>query len=200
MTLRRSARVGRLAAALVSLCALLVLVACAPRTAEESRASVASRNTTSMSWDSKPSSAAGDPKGSSVVGSASSTSAVTSPSTDASIAIRAQLDTWCGGVNNHHLDEKMSVYADVISPFFGKTTATKAQVRRVFASPFSRWRRMRQHLETVDVDVRGERATVRLYKTWRYDGHPGWAEERLSFTHTSRGWLITSEQDIRASE
>jgi ketosteroid isomerase-like protein len=121
------------------------------------------------------------------------------PATDAASEIREVLDTWCGGVNNHNLDQKISTYADVVSPFFGETKVTKAEVRKVFARPFAMYKHMSQRLERIDIKVKGDSAVARVYKTRVYDGHPGWAEERLGLARTPDGWRIVSEQDIRAS-
>lgn len=109
-------------------------------------------------------------------------------------------DRWCAGVNSHDLELKLSAYADVVSPFYGKARATKAEVRKVFGGAFAQYKRMRQRLERVDIKVSGDLATVVIYKTRVYDGDPGWAEERLGLARKPDGWRIVSEQDIRASD
>jgi ketosteroid isomerase-like protein len=120
---------------------------------------------------------------------------------DAAQEIRAMLDDrWTAGVNRHDLDLKLSAYADTVSPFFGRTTATKAAVRKVFAVAFDRYRTMTQRLERVDIKVTGDRAVVVVYKTRVYDGDPGWSEERLGLARTAQGWRIVSERDIRSSD
>jgi ketosteroid isomerase-like protein len=123
-----------------------------------------------------------------------------SQATESEREIRAVLDRWAGGVNDHDLDEKMGTYADTISPFFGMAKATKADARKVFGGAFSRYEHMSQQLERIDIKVTGDRAVVVVYKTRVYDGDPGWAEERIGFERTPDGWRIVSEQDIRASD
>jgi hypothetical protein len=120
---------------------------------------------------------------------------------DAAQEIRAVLDDrWTAGVNRHDLDLKLSAYAGTVSPFFGKPMATKAQVRKVFAVAFDRYRSMKQRLERIDITVTGDRAVVVVYKTRVYDGDPGWSEERLGLARTAAGWRIVSERDIRSSD
>lgn len=124
----------------------------------------------------------------------------TPPST---IEVNEVLESWAGAARAHNLDLQMSYYADVVSPYFGRRTISKAEIRTDRSVAYRRYPRLDIQLSNINVvvDASGTQATATFDKSFTFSSadksFSGMVNTRLWLAKFGSQWLITGEKDLK---
>jgi serine/threonine protein kinase len=117
--------------------------------------------------------------------------------------VNAVLDSWAGAARAHNLDFQMTHYSNVVSPYFGRRSIAKAQIRADRSVAYRRYSRLDIELSNINVVVNssGTQATATFDKRFTFSGEAksfsGMVNTRLWLAKFGFQWLITGEKDLK---
>lgn len=117
--------------------------------------------------------------------------------------VTALLESWAGAARAHDLDLQMTYYTDVVSPYFGRRSAGRTEVRADRAVAYRRYPRLDIQLSNINVviDSSGTQATATFDKSFIFSSDErsfsGVVNTRVWLTKFGRQWLITGEKDLK---
>lgn len=117
--------------------------------------------------------------------------------------VNATLESWAGAARAHNLDLQMTYYADVVSPYFGRRTISKAGIRADRSVAYRRYPRLDIQLSNVNVEVdsSGTQATATFDKSFTFSSDEksfsGMVNTRVWLAKFGAQWLITGEKDLK---
>lgn len=117
--------------------------------------------------------------------------------------VSALLDSWAGAARAHNLDLQMTYYTDVVSPYFGRRRASRAEVRADRAVAYRRYSRLDIQLSDIKVliDSTGTQAAATFDKSYRFSSEDrsfsGMVNAQVWLTKIGAQWLITGEKDLK---
>jgi len=113
------------------------------------------------------------------------------------------LDSWAGAARAHNLDLQMTYYTDVVSPYFGRRSASRDEVRADRSVAYRRYPRLDIQLSNINVvvDSSGTQATATFDKSFIFSSDErsfsGMVNTKLWLTKFGPQWLITGEKDLK---
>ena len=117
--------------------------------------------------------------------------------------VNAVLESWAGAARAHNLDLQMTYYADVVSPYFGKRSISKAEIRADRSVAYRRYQRLDIQLSNVNIviDPSGTQATSSFDKSFTFSSDDrsfsGMVNTRVWLAKFGPQWLITGEKDLK---
>jgi serine/threonine protein kinase len=117
--------------------------------------------------------------------------------------VNALLDSWAGAARAHNLDLQMTYYTDVVSPYFGRRSASRAEIRADRSVAYRRYPRLDIQLNNINVvvDSSGTQATATFDKSFTFSSDErsfsGIVNTRVWLTKFGPQWLITGEKDLK---
>ena len=117
--------------------------------------------------------------------------------------VNALLDSWAGAARAHNLDLQMTYYTDVVSPYFGRRSASRAEIRADRSVAYRRYPRLDIQLSNINVvvDSSGTQATATFDKSFTFSSDErsfsGIVNTRVWLTKFGQQWLITGEKDLK---
>jgi serine/threonine protein kinase len=117
--------------------------------------------------------------------------------------VNAVLDSWAGAARAHNLDLQMTYYTDVVSPYFGRRSASRAEIRADRSVAYRRYPRLDIQLSNINVvfDSSGTQATATFDKSFTFSSDErsfsGMVNTRVWLTKFGPQWLITGEKDLK---
>ena len=117
--------------------------------------------------------------------------------------VNAVLDSWSGAARAHDLDLQMTNYTDVVSPYFGRRSASRAEIRADRAVAYRRYSRLDIQLSDIKIliDSSGTQATATFDKSFTfssdYSSFSGMVNTKLWLTKFGAQWLINGEKDLK---
>ena len=117
--------------------------------------------------------------------------------------VNGVLDSWAGAARAHNLDLQMSYYNEVVSPYFGRRTISKAEIRRDRSVAYRRYPQLDIQLSNINVvvDASGTQATATFDKSFTFSAvdksFSGMVNTRLWLAKFGSQWLITGEKDLK---
>lgn len=144
------------------------------------------------------SSGTGKAQGDDVDGGAATQPAV-DPDAEARQEIQTTLDDWVDGVNGQNVGMHVGAYADRVSPYFDRASATRSEIAAIKAKAFDgRYSSMQLSIDNVSIKVSGDTGRVTFSKSWTFTGsktYRGSCKQELGMTKTADGWKISSERE-----
>lgn len=118
---------------------------------------------------------------------------------DTRAELRASLNEWIAATNARDVGRQMTFYAPNVEAFYLSRNATRAAVREEKSRLFARARAV--DVRASDPEIRlgsdGRTAVMRFRKRYQIDERGGEVLQELRWRHTSSGWRIVSERDLR---
>jgi serine/threonine-protein kinase len=117
--------------------------------------------------------------------------------------VNAVLDSWAGAARAHNLDLQMTYYTDVVSPYFGRRSISKAEIRADRSVAYRRYPRLDIQLSNMNlvVDSSGTQATATFDKSFTFSSDDksfsGMVNTRVWLAKIGSQWLITGEKDLK---
>lgn len=117
--------------------------------------------------------------------------------------VNSLLDSWAGAARAHNLDLQMTYYTDVVSPYFGRRSASRAEIRADRSVAYRRYPRLDIQLSNINVvvDSSGTQATATFDKSFTFSSaersFSGMVNTRVWLTKFGPQWLITGEKDLK---
>jgi hypothetical protein len=117
--------------------------------------------------------------------------------------VNAVLDSWAGAARAHNLDLQMTYYTDVVSPYFGRLSASRAEIRADRSVAYRRYPRLDIQLSNINVvvDSSGTQATATFDKSFTFSSaersFSGMVNTKVWLTKFGPQWLITGEKDLK---
>jgi serine/threonine protein kinase len=117
--------------------------------------------------------------------------------------VNTLLDSWAGAARAHNLDLQMTYYTDVVSPYFGRRSASRDEVRADRSVAYRRYPRLDIQLSNINVvvDSSGTQATATFDKSFIFSSDErsfsGMVNTKLWLTKFGPQWLITGEKDLK---
>ena len=117
--------------------------------------------------------------------------------------VNAVLDSWAGAARAHDLDLQMTFYSDVVSPYFGKRTASRDHIRADRSVAYRRYAQLEVQLSNINVviDSSGTEAVATFDKSFTFSSDDknfsGMVNTRVWLTKFGSQWLITGEKDLK---
>ena len=121
----------------------------------------------------------------------------------ASQAVSETLTNWATASQSHDLEGHLSHYADIVSPYYGRNSASLSQVRADRARAYNLFTELNITLSNLKITFPAAgQANVILDKTWHFvrpDGRQsnGSVQQQIWLTQNGEQWLITGEKDLR---
>jgi hypothetical protein len=97
----------------------------------------------------------------------------------------------------------MTYYTDVVSPYFGRRSASRAEIRADRSVAYRRYPRLDIQLSNINVvvDSSGTQATATFDKSFTFSSDErsfsGIVNTRVWLTKFGPQWLITGEKDLK---
>jgi hypothetical protein len=113
------------------------------------------------------------------------------------------LESWADAARAHNLDLQMTYYTDVVSPYFGRRSISKAEIRADRAVAYRRYPRLDIQLSNINivVDSSGTQATATFDKSFTFSSDEksfsGMVNTRIWLAKFGPQWLITGEKDLK---
>ncbi len=117
--------------------------------------------------------------------------------------VNTALDLWAGAARAHNLDLQMTYYTDVVSPYFGRRSASRAEIRADRAVAYRRYPSIDIQLSNINVvlDPSGTQATATFDKSYTFSSNErtfsGSVSTRVWLAKFGMQWLITGEKDLK---
>jgi len=117
--------------------------------------------------------------------------------------VNALLDSWAGAARAHNLDLQMTYYTDVVSPYFGRRSASRAEIRTDRSVAYRRYPRLDIQLSNINivVDSSGTQATATFDKSFIFSSDEksfsGMVNTKVWLAKFGPQWLITGEKDLK---
>ena len=117
--------------------------------------------------------------------------------------VNAVLESWAGAARAHDLDLQMTYYTDLISPYFGRRSASRTEVRADRSVAYRLYPRLNIQLSNINVviDSSGTQATATFDKSFTFSSDEksfsGMVNTRVWLTKLGPQWLITGEKDLK---
>jgi ketosteroid isomerase-like protein len=122
---------------------------------------------------------------------------------EAATELRRALNEWINATNRRNIDRQMSFYMPQLSAFYLTRNTPRSAVRAEKNKAFSTARSIDIRAEDPEIIFQdgGRTAIMRFRKQYRIAGHrqtrSGEVVQELRWHHSSDGWLISSERDVR---
>jgi serine/threonine protein kinase len=117
--------------------------------------------------------------------------------------VNALLESWAGAARAHNLDLQMTYYTDVVSPYFGRRSASRAEIRADRSVAYRRYPRLDIQLSNINiaVDSSGTQATATFDKSFMFSSDEksfsGMVNTKVWLAKFGMQWLITGEKDLK---
>lgn len=116
--------------------------------------------------------------------------------------VNQSLDGWKDSTEDGDINKHMSFYADTVD-FYNASGASSSIIRADRQKAFDTYPDIEIKLSNIKItpDSTGEKATVVLDKTWRFENDEkvseGSVQQQLTLSKINGRWLITGEKDLK---
>lgn len=117
--------------------------------------------------------------------------------------VNTVLESWAGAARAHNLDLQMTYYTDVVSPYFGRRSISKAEIRSDRSVAYRRYPRLDIQLSNINVvvDSSGTQAIATFDKSFTFSSDDkiftGMVNARVWLAKSGSQWFITGEKDLK---